>query len=174
MEFNILVKTILFPILQKYGFEIVEEFKDVIRFQSPVVKINLVFNNREMSHLVEIGEPGKTLYPLTDHSIKLFFGLELPIEHVTSEIFAQNLSLLFETEKGLELLNGNIRSFTEYELLEIEDFNATLMRNQLLESASKAWDAGDFMTFVKNVDEIGINKTPHSYQLKYKIAKQKM
>ena len=44
MEFNTLVKTRFFSILQKYGFEIEEEFENVLRFQSPVMKVNIVFN----------------------------------------------------------------------------------------------------------------------------------
>jgi hypothetical protein len=45
MEFNTLVRTQLFPILQKYEFEIAEEFKNIVRFQSSVMKVNVVFND---------------------------------------------------------------------------------------------------------------------------------
>ena len=55
MEFNTLVKTRFFSILQKYGFEIEEEFENVLRFQSPVMKVNIVFNPYDKSFLVEIG-----------------------------------------------------------------------------------------------------------------------
>lgn len=44
MEFNTLVKTHLLPVLQKYAFEISEESKNIVRFQSSVMQVNLAFN----------------------------------------------------------------------------------------------------------------------------------
>lgn len=104
MEFNTLVKTYLSPILQKYGFEIAEEIKNIVRFQSSVMKVNLVFNDYDKSHFVEIGRQGETLYPLNDNAGKELWGSSaLPIEQVTSKVFVQNLSLLFETKEGIEI-----------------------------------------------------------------------
>ena len=43
-----------------------------------------------------------------------------------------------------------------------------------IDTASKAWEKNDYKAFIKSMDEIDIEKVPQSYQLKYKIAKQKL
>ena len=53
-------------------------------------------------------------------------------------------------------------------------YTAELIERQALETASCAWKSNDFDAFVTSIDKIGIDKTPQSYQLKYKIAKQKL
>lgn len=174
MEFNKLVRTQLFPILQKYGFEIVEEFKNIVRFQSSVMKVNVVFNNYDKSHLVEIGKRGEALYSLNDNAVKELFSSELSIEQVTLEIFVQNLSLLFKQQKGVEILKGSIEPLDNFIKLQSEHYTSELVKRQALEAASKAWKANDYITFVKSIDKIGIDKIPQSYLLKYKIAMQKL
>lgn len=174
MEFNTLVRMQLFPILQKYGFEIAEEFKNIVRFQSSVLKINVVFNNCDRSYLVEIGRQGETLYPLNDNVVKEYFNYQISIEQVSLETFVKNISLLFETKEGAEILKGNIAPFIKFELSEINDYNNDLLEKQALEVASKAWKANDYATFVDSIDKVGISKISRSYQLKYKIAKQKL
>lgn len=57
---------------------------------------------------------------------------------------------------------------------ESENYTSELMQKQVLEAASKAWEANDYLSFVDSIDKIGISKIPQSYQLKYKIAKQKL
>lgn len=175
MEFNTLVKTYLSPILQKYGFEIAEDIKNIVRFQSSVMKVNLVFNDYDKSHFVEIGRQGETLYPLNDNAGKELWGSSaLPIEQVTSKVFVQNLSLLFETKEGIEILKGNVSLLKSILSQESENYTSELMQKQVLEAASKAWEANDYLSFVDSIDKIGISKIPQSYQLKYKIAKQKL
>jgi hypothetical protein len=174
MEFNVLVKTRLFPILQKYGFEIAEEFKNILQFQSSVIVINIVFNNYEKSCYISMGKKEDTLLPLNDNAVKELFNSSLSVEQVTPEIFVQNLSTLFETKKGAEILKGNIAPFIKFKLSEINDYNTELLKKQALEAASKAWEANDYVGFVENIDKVGVSKIPQSYQLKYKIAKQKL
>lgn len=174
MDFNTLVKTQLFPILQKYGFKMTEEFKNVLRFQSSVIKINIVFDEYDNSHFIEIGRLGGLLYPLNDRIIKDLFNSSLSIEHVMTETFVQNLISLFKTKDGHEILKGNINHLMTYESTGINDYNVKMLHNQALLIALKAWEAHDYVTFVKSIDNVGINNIPLSYQLKYKIAKQKL
>ena len=174
MEFNILVKTQLLPILQKYGFEILEEFKNIIRFQSSVIEINIVYNDYEKSCYISIGKKGKSLYELRNNAVKKLFNSSLSVEQVTPEIFLQNLSLLFETEEGIALLKGNIDDFIKFKKSEDNHYTSELLRKQALEVASRAWEANDYLAFIESIEEIGIRKIPQSYQLKYKIAKQKL
>lgn len=173
MEFNALVKMQLYPILQKYGFKIVKEFKNIVRFQSSIMKINMVFNDYDKSHLVEICKQREILYPLNDNIVKEFFSSELSIEQVTSETFVRNLSLLFKQQKGVEILKGNVEPLENFIKKQSELYTSKLVQEQVLEIASKAWDVNNYSAFIKIIDEIGIDKIPQSYQLKYKIAKQK-
>jgi hypothetical protein len=174
MEFNILVKTQLFPILQKYGFDIAEEFKNIIRFQSSAMKVNVAFNDYEKSNFIEIGRQNEVLHPLNDNAIKIIFNSELHIEQVTPEIFVQNLSIIFQQKEGVEILNGDIKHLVEFIEKESNDYTFELVQQQTLETASRAWERNDYKAFIKSIDEIDIEKAPQSYQLKYKIAKQKL
>ena len=174
MEFNTFVKMQFFPILQKYGFEIVEEFKNILRFQSSIMKVNIVFNEYDKSCFVEIGKLGEILYPLNDNVTKKLFNLSLSLEQVTPEVFVYNLSILFRTEKGVKILEGNVGLLKRIIDQQAKNYTSELIHEQVLESASKAWDANDYIMFVNIIDKIGINNVPYSYQLKYKIAKQKL
>lgn len=114
MEFNTLVRIQLYPILQKYGFEIAGESKNNVRFQTSVMKVNVVFNDYDKSHLVEIGKQGETLYPLNYNAVKELFSSELSIEHVTSEVFVKNLSSLFMQPNGVKILKGKVKPLKDF------------------------------------------------------------
>lgn len=172
MEFNKLIRAKFYLELQKYGFEISEELKNIVRFQSSSIEINIIFNDLEKSCYLSIGRKGEALLPLNDNVAKEFFNSKLAFEQVTPEAFLQNLSLLFETKEGIEILRGNIDPFIKYKQSEINNFNTALILKQALEAASKAWKAKDYISFVEIIDKIGINNISQSYQLKYKIAKQ--
>lgn len=174
MEFNKLVRIQLFPILQKYGFGIAEELKNIVRFQSSIMKVNVVFNDYDKSYFVEIGKHGETLYPLNDNAVKELFSSELSIEQVTLETFVQNLSLLFEQQKGIEMLKGNVDPLSNLIKQQAEYYTSELVGRQTLDTASKAWETNDYKTFIKIIDKIGVDKIHQSYQLKYKIAMQKL
>lgn len=174
MEFNTLVKAQLSPILQKYGFGIAEEFKNIFRFQSSVMKVNVVFNQYDRSFLVEIGKQDDELYPLNDYVVKELFHSSLSVEQVTPEVFVQNISVLFGTPEGVELLQGNVKSLKNIAIQQSENYTSELLLKHGLEFALRAWEAKDYATFVESIDKIGIRKIPQSYQLKYKIAKQKL
>jgi hypothetical protein len=174
MEFNTLVKAELYPILQKYGFDISKEYKNIVRFQSTKIEINIVFNNYEKSNYISIGRKNEILYPLSNNAIRIIFNSDLHIELVTSEIFVQNLSVIFQQKEGIEILKGNINYLVEFIEKEINDYNLKIMHRQTLEIASKAWARNDYKAFIKSMDEIDIEKVSKSYQLKYQIAKQKL
>lgn len=174
MEFNALIEMRIYPILRKYGFKVAEEFRNVVRFQSSAMEVNIVFNDYDRSPLIEIGKKGDTLYPLNDDAIKRLWDFKLPIEQVTSEKFVQNLSILFEAKEGAEILNGNVKPLINIIAQQSEAYTSELLQKQVLEAASRAWNANDYAAFIENIEKIGLSKIPQSYQLKYKIAKQKL
>lgn len=174
MEFNALVKTRLFSILQKYDFELVEESKNVLRFQSPILKLNIAFNQYDRSFLVEIGKREDTLYSLNDNVVKEILNSSLSVEQVTPEIFVQNLFTLFSTHEGIELLRGNVKLLKSIMMQQSDNYTFEILLKQALETSKKAWEANDYAAFVYSLDRIGINKLPQSYRLKYEIAKQKL
>ena len=173
MKFNALVKTHLLPILQKNGFDLIEEYKNILRFESASTKVGIVCNDYEKSHLAEIGKQGEMSYPLNNDAIEFLFSLDLPIEQVTSEVFIRNLSLLFEQQEGIKMLRGDVNSLENFIKQQSGNYTSKLVQRQALEVASKAWKDNDYEVFVKIIDKVGIDKIPGSYQQKYKIAKKK-
>lgn len=174
MEFNTLVKTFIFPVLQKYGFGIAEEFKNILRLQSSSIEMNIVFNDFEKSCYISIGRKGELLYEIRNNVVKELFNSSLSIEQVTPEAFVQNLSTLFGTKKFIKILKGNIDEFIRFKISEDENYTSELIQRQVLEAASKAWERNDYKGFIKILNEIDIEKVPKSYQLKYKIANKKI
>src|SRR5690606_7725452 len=110
--------------------EIVEEFKNVVRFQPSAIKVNLLFNDYDKSVFAEIGKKEKTLYPLNDNVIKELFNSSLSVDQVTPETFVKNISILFETKEGSEMLKGNVEPYVKYKLSEIDEYSTTLMQKQ--------------------------------------------
>lgn len=174
MKFNRLIKKQLFPILQKEGFEILEESKNVVSFASSFIEINLVYNEYENSNYISIGKLGETLYPLNDNVIKNIFNSELHINQVTCEVFIKNLTLIFQQKEGIEILKGNIKDLIKFIEKGINDYHSELFKKQILETALQAWEVKNYKSFINNIDSLGFEKIPKSYQLKYKIAKQKI
>lgn len=174
MKFNKLVKEELLPVFQNEGFEISEEFNNIIRFTSSSMEIGVVYNSLERSNFIEIGKRDEILYPLNDSVVKNIFNSELQISQVTPVIFVTNLASLFTQKEGIEILKGNIKHLAKFIERESSNYTSELIQRQILETASKAWEKNDYKTFVKGIDEIGIEKIPQSYLLKYKIAKQKI
>ena len=174
MEFNKLVKTYLYPILQKYGFEIKEELKNILHFQSSIIEVNIVFNDFEKSCYVFMGKKGELLHELRNNAVRELFNSSLSVEQVTPETLVQNLSVLFKTKEGVEILKGNIDAFINFKLSEAENYTSELIRKQILDAALKAWENNDYVTFRESIEKIGIDKVPQSFQLKYKIAKQRL
>jgi hypothetical protein len=171
MEFNILVKKELLPILQNKGFQVVEELNNVVRFSSSNMEVGLAYNSYENSNFIEIGKLGENLYPLSDNVVKNIFNSDLKISKVTPDLFVKNIALLFSQKEGTEILKGNIKSLVNFIEHECSNYTFELIKLQTLETASKAWEKNDYTEFIKIIDEIGIEKSPKSFQLKYKIAK---
>lgn len=174
MEFNKLVEEVLLPILQNEGFKVVEELNNIMRFSSSNMEIGIVYNNYERSNFIEIGKRDEILYPLNDNIVKNIFNSELQISQVTPEVFVKNLASLFTQKEGSKILKGSIKHLVKFIEQESSNYTSELIQRQTLETASKAWEKNDYKAFLKSIDEIGIEKIPQSYQLKYKIAKQKI
>jgi hypothetical protein len=163
MNFNALVKDNPIPTFQKYGFEILEEAKNILRVQSSVIEMHILFNNYEKSCSVFLGKKGGPLCELRDNAIRDVFKSSLQIEHLSPEDFAKNLYTLFETEKGIEILNGNIGEFLNFKILEDEAYTLKLIQGQALELVSKAWHLKDYSNFIENIEKIGLTNVSGSY-----------
>lgn len=174
MEFNTLVKTKLFPILQKHGYIKLEESKNYISFLSAALKINVIYNDRENSNLIQLGHPAVFLYPLNDEAVQAVFHSDLPVERVSSETFVNNLCTLFQQKEGAEILNGHMKELSSFIDQQSHDYTAALLKRQALAAASRAWDRKDYGEFIKCLDKLGLDQVPKSLQLKYKMAKDRL
>ncbi|KGO92214.1 hypothetical protein [Flavobacterium subsaxonicum] len=174
MEFNTIIKAYLLPILIRYGFKIEEEFKNVIRFRSSAIKVNIVFSTFENSHFVEIGENIGELYPLDDNVAKNLFVSELSLDQVAPEVFLQNLSLLFQTELGGQILKGYITPLKIFVLEENKKYTDEIIHNQRLEKILKSWNSKNYKAFVDEIKDMDFNKLPPYFLLKYRIAQKKL
>lgn len=172
MEFNTLIKEQLFPLFQKKGYKKSEELNNILRLESSILKVNIVYNNYDKTCLFEIGKRGGILYPINDNVVRSIFKSELQIDYVTPEVFVQNLVLLFQQKEGIEILGGNITDLENFIKQECSIYTQKLIMKQALEIASNAWMNKDYKTFIACIDKLIFDELPEPFKLKYKIAKQ--
>lgn len=174
MNFNDLVKKEIGPILEKHEYALVEEMNNFLRFESLSTRFEVSFDVRDRSLLVEFGRPGGRVWPLNNDAVKKLLFSNLAVENVVPEVFVKNLASLLETKQGSELLNGKIEELKNFIMQQSREYTESLRREHLMSLADKAWEEQDFVTFIKCVDQIGIDHLTRSYKLKYKIAKRKL
>lgn len=176
MEFNQLVIERIVPLFKGYDLLIVEEYKNYFRFKSNVVEAVISYNELDRTSIFEMGKAYEFLYPLNDKLIKQVFGSDANINQVTKEIFVDNIAL-FLKGNGSALLRGDeskLRDLKNFSEKESEIYTFKVLQEQNLAAANKAWEDGNYKEFIKIIDQINKDKLPSSYQLKYKIANQKV
>jgi len=176
MEFNQLVREKIVPLFKGYKFLVVEEYENYFRFESNFVEATISYNELDRTSLFEIGKVGESLYPLNDKLIKQVFGSDTKINQVTKEIFVDNIALFLKSN-GSALLRDDESKLLELKIFsekESEVYTFQILQEQNLAAANKAWENGNYKEFIKIIDQTNKDKLPSSYQLKYKIAKQKI
>jgi hypothetical protein len=178
MNFNQIILERLGLILRKYNFTIIEQRHNYLKLQSKYLLIILVHNQIENSNTIWLGENGKKIdkVEIDNKALKLFFNSDLKLSQVPIDIFANNLVLFFENE-GKALLMGDLNRIRELEKFDLERshiYTQELLDKQNLAAANKAWSEGNYNEFINLINQINKDKLPSSYQLKYKIANQKL
>ncbi len=97
MEFNKLVKDRLCVVLDKYNYQLSDERKNVLCFESPTLQIRFIFDERDLSLLVQLVAPKNIIISLTDYLIKNALGLDLKLQKVTQEVFFRRCRSYFLT-----------------------------------------------------------------------------
>lgn len=176
MEFNQLVSNRLGLIFQKHNLHVIEQFKNHVKLKSDSVIITLNHDERENSNAFYVGSNEDFLYPVDEYVLKSAFNSDLKINHVTQEVFVNNLAIFFEGE-GKPLIAGNtyaLEAVEKYVYKEGEAYTTQLVDKQNLDAANKAWEEGNYKDFIKYLDKTDRQKLPASYELKYKMAHQKL
>jgi len=176
MEFNKLVLDRLEPIFKKHNLHVTEQFKNYVKLKSDNVLITLNHDERENSNAFYVGSSDDFLYPIDEYILKSAFNSDLKINHVTQEMFVNNLAIFFEGE-GKPLIAGNtyaLEAVEKYVYKEGEEYTTQLVDKQNLDAANKAWEEGNYKDFIKHLDKTDRQKLPASYELKYKMAHQKI
>lgn len=176
MEFNQLVLDGLGLIFQKHNLHVIEQFKNHLKLKSDSVIITLNHDERENSNAFYVGNNQDFLYPVDEYILKSAFNSDLKINHVTQEVFVNNLAIFFEGE-GKPLIAGNtyaLEAVEKYVYKEGEAYTTQLVDKQNLDAANRAWEEGNYNDFIKYLDKTDRQKLPSSYELKYKMAHQKL
>lgn len=175
MEFDQLVSEKIVPLFNTHDFIIAEKFKNYFHFRSTTIQAAIGHNELDKTNHFEIGKIDEFSYPLKGKLIKQIFGIDLKIDHVTKEIFVDNVSSFLKNE-GAVLLKGDmpviyeIKAFIEKES---KIYTLQILLKQNLAAADRAWGQGNYTEFIKIIDSINKDDLSASYQLKYKIALRK-
>lgn len=175
MEFNKLVIDRFNLIFQK-NIHVIEQFRNYVKIKLDDVVITVSRDEREGSNSIYIGRKESSLYPLNENVLKDVFNSALKIDYVTPEVFVNNLVTFFAAE-GNALIAGNpdaLKKVEKYVDKVSNEYTKELIDNQNLAAANKAWEEGNYKDFIKYLDRTDRQKLPSSYELKYKIAHQKL
>jgi len=176
MNFNQLIADKISPLLEENGFLIAETQENYFRFTSEEVKLNISYNPREKSGLMEVGKRDKMSYPLNDKLIRIIFDSPITIEgSYGADAFVDHLAVFlhgdgFPIVKGDHVKLEEIKKFVEQES---KEYTNALKLEQILQQADQAWKDEEYSEFTRLINELKKGKLPASYLLKYKIAKQK-
>ncbi|TGL52402.1 hypothetical protein EHQ61_04840 [Leptospira wolffii] len=173
MKFNELVKKILHPILDEYGFKLIKDSNYIVQFESAVLRVNVTFDEREKSNFIEIGNPDDIMLPLSDGAIRNVFHMNIQIDNAPSEIFLKNIALFFRQKSGIELLEGRVDGLRKYVFQESKAYTSKLIFEQELEKFSREWNNKKYQNAVEIAENIGVDRLPRGFFLKYKFAKKK-
>jgi hypothetical protein len=176
MEFNQFISDRLGLIFQKHNLHIIEQFKNHVKLKSDRVFITLNHDERENSNAFYIGSNEDFLYPVDEYVLKRAFNSDLKISNLTQEMFINNLAVFFEGE-GNPLIAGNtyaLEAVEKYVYKEGKAYTTQLVDKQNLDAADKAWEEKKYKEFIKYLDKTDKQKLPSSYELKYKMAHQKL
>lgn len=179
MKLNYIASKELYPILEKYGFQIVQERTDYIKIASKITVIIISENSIENSYTLWVGRNNElsNKIEIDNELISKLFTNKF-VFNFASTIEFMNSVVAFFKNTGKPILEGNDSLFSELEQLDRErniEYNSKISEQQNFKAIDKAWQNNDYFNFIKIIDEQMNNKIlPKSYSLKYKIAKQKL
>ena len=177
MEFNQLISEKLHSLFTEYGFEITEQLKNIVRYESKILHVSLAHNDRENSNVFLFGSKSSNDFVEMDNQVmKDFFDSDLQIKNLSQEDFVNNVFLFFRNE-GKEILQGNdsqLSDLERFDQLRSELYTSKLIEEQTLEAANKAWKEGNYTDVVRHLKKVNEESLPTSFKQKYKIAQKRL
>lgn len=172
MDFNQLVIEKIFPLFQKQDFTVENEYNNFFQFKSAHIEVIISYNELDRTSLFEVGKRDNFLYPINDKAINIVFGSDIKVDKQTKEVFIDNIAIFLESE-GSIIFKGDTKKLDEFKhFIEAESniYTSQILKQQNLSAADKAWNVGNYMEFIKLIEQVNKNNVPFSYLLKYKIA----
>lgn len=176
IDFNNLVIEMMGSIFEKYNLRIVDEYKGNVKVKSPSVVIVIARSEREGFNYFYIGRAEDSSVLVDDDIMLKVFNSNIKIERLPIEQFLTNLNNFFNAE-GRNLLLCEQEYFTrleEFDRRKSKEYTARLEEERLLGIADRAWAEKDYKNFVQCLEKIEMGNLLPSYQLKYKIARNKI
>jgi hypothetical protein len=178
MEFIQIISEKLETVIKKHDLRIVDKQSNYLKLQSNYLIVIIVHNQFENSNILWLGrnDEKNDKVEIDNEALKLFFNSDLKLSQVSVETFINNLVLFFENE-AQPLLIGDTSRINELEKFDLDrshKYTQALLERQDLVAANKAWENGNYKEFIKIIDQTNKDNLPSSYQLKYKIANQKV
>jgi hypothetical protein len=163
----------LTPFLQEYGFRVTETFKNYIKYESPDVTYALSYDERERSFSTFLGKRNGSMALLSGDVLTNVFHEDLSSYKKRS--VADNY-IYFLLGNGQGLLHGDkiiLNRLEEYSNVAAKQYTATLLREQNLREADKAWQEKNYTQFIKLLDQVDKKTLTKSYLKKYEIASKR-
>jgi hypothetical protein len=162
------------PTLEKKSFSIVESRRHYTKFQSSQIAIAVSYHSFEHSFSVFVGRRNGEMNELTDNVYLHVFGRKF--QQMDGITFAEKFIHFLEIEGKAIMENdiGKVDELESYCKRTAEEYTASIINRQNLEAADRAWSESNYRNFIASLDKVAVDALPKSYNLKRKIALQKM
>lgn len=176
MEFNQLISKKLHSLFTEHGLEITEQSKNIVKYELDELSIALSHNPRENSNTLWVDRKHFNEVEIDNQVMREHFNSDLKLSNLPKETFVNNVFLFFIGD-GKELLEGNERALVSLEKFNEQrssEYTATLVEQQSLEAANKAWKDGNYPEVIRCLEKVNKANLPASFKQKYKIAQQRL
>ncbi len=176
MEFNHLISEKLHSLFIDHGLEMTEQSKNIVKYKSDEMIIALSHNPIENLNTLWVGRKHFNEVEIDNQVMREHFNFDLKLSNLPQETFVNNVFLFFRGE-GKKLLEGNERvlvSLEKFNEQRSSEYTATLVEQQSLEAANKAWKDGNYPEVIRCLEKVNKANLPASFKQKYKIAQQRL
>ena len=159
--------------LIKNGFSRSKFNESYVKYELNNLTISLVYDNRENTYSLWIGDANHEVEIDKDILIN-FFGCKRSIKSSIATDFIDNVYQFLKSD-GYGIIQGDIKallSLEEYNIARSQAYTQKIIVKQNLEAANRAWQVNDYRKFVEYLDKIGKLNLAKSYQKKYDYARR--
>ena len=176
MEFNLVILEKLGTFLALQGLQVVEESKNIVKYENERYFIKFVYNARENSYSLCVGGKCFNEIEIDNQLMREYYKSDLKLGQLKLDNFVSNVVLFFVSygKKLLDADDNAIVDLERYYKQRSSRYTTMLIEEQNLVAANKAWENKNYLDVIKFAENIDKRNMPKSLKMKYDIARKRI